>query len=69
MYLEEFVVMSADYKSNFCCEFSCGMLKMWLCDFEHYHDQHSITLSVCTMHAVCNENGSSVYCCINILLL
>lgn len=46
-----------------------GMLKMWLCDFEHYHDQHSCTLSVCAMHAVCNESGSSVYCCINVLLL
>jgi hypothetical protein len=36
------------------------MLKMWLCDCEHYDDQHSITLSVCTMRTMCNENGSNV---------
>jgi hypothetical protein len=24
-YLVEFVIMSADYKSNFYCEYSCGM--------------------------------------------
>jgi hypothetical protein len=52
---------------NFNVEYN-GMLKMWLFDFEHYHDQHSITSSVCTMHAVCNDMAvvSTIalrYCC------
>ena len=55
--------MSAGCRSNFHVNFhvECsGMLKMWLSDFEYYHDQHSITFSVCTLHAMCNDNGSSV---------